>query len=112
MDLTGHGSNPDFQRRLTRVADRAGKLAAQPAPVRRASAGNQRRRRAWHVVANAVVAALGPSGELRVRDIHAAVEALLGETVPPSTVKSCLTRGEGMQFRRLARGRYRLLDSS
>jgi hypothetical protein len=42
--------------------------------------------------------------------IHADVEALLGERVPPSPVRNCLSREEGSQFRRTGRGRYRLAD--
>jgi hypothetical protein len=47
----------------------------------------------------------------RVRDIHAAVEELLGIPVPVSSVKNWLAKSSGdndAQFVRLGRGRYRL----
>jgi hypothetical protein len=50
---------------------------------------------------------LASSGELRVRDIHVAVEVLLGEAVSRSTVKNCLV--DGSRFERVARGHYRLV---
>jgi hypothetical protein len=45
----------------------------------------------------------------RVKDIHAAVETLMGELVPPSSVKGALAKnvaGSSARFVRLARGRY------
>jgi hypothetical protein len=46
---------------------------------------------------------------LRVRDIHAEVEALLGQAVSSSAVKNWLARhaqGDQVLFVRLERGRY------
>jgi hypothetical protein len=53
----------------------------------------------------------GSAGELRARDIHAAVEVVLGEDVSPSSVKNCLARYSASaepSFVRVGRGRYRL----
>jgi hypothetical protein len=50
---------------------------------------------------------------MRVRDIHAEVEALICQHVSPSAVKNWLARhakGDQALFVRLARGRYRLAD--
>lgn len=46
---------------------------------------------------------------MRVCDIHAEVEDLLGVPVPPSSVKNWLAKhaqGKNAQFVRLGRGRY------
>jgi len=55
---------------------------------------------------------LSESGEpMRVRDIHAEVEALLDQAVSSSAVKNWLARhaqGDQVLFVRLGRGRYRL----
>lgn len=54
---------------------------------------------------------LGSAGEMQARDVHEAVEVLLGEPVSPSSVKNCLARycaGETPTFQRVARGNYRL----
>ena len=51
------------------------------------------------------------SVKLRARDIHLAVEALLGEPVSSSSVKNCLASnaiGERHRFERVGRGWYRL----
>ena len=54
-----------------------------------------------------------PEG-MRIRDIHAA-EAVLGQSVPRSTVKSWLAenaRREDGVYERVGRGRYRLRPGS
>jgi hypothetical protein len=46
---------------------------------------------------------------MQIRDIHAAVEALVGEPVPPPSVKGALAKnvaGSSARFVRVARGRY------
>jgi len=54
-----------------------------------------------------------PGSELRVTDVHAAVEELLGEPVSRSSVKNYLAAGADHRktrlFERVSRGRYRLL---
>jgi hypothetical protein len=62
-------------------------------------------------MAEAIVAVLASSGELRARDIHAAVEVLLNEPVSASSVKNCLAThvaDDPPLFERIRRGRYRL----
>jgi predicted transcriptional regulator len=59
-------------------------------------------------IESAVMAVLGSSGELQARDVHTAVEALLGERVSSSSVKNCLAKGVRTQVERVAWGRYRL----
>jgi hypothetical protein len=60
-------------------------------------------------VLDAIVQVLADLGEpMRAKDIHAAVEALVGEPVPPS-VKGALAKnvaGSSARFVRVARGRY------
>jgi hypothetical protein len=63
-------------------------------------------------MAKAITTVLASAGEeLRARDIHAAVEVLLGQTVTASSVKNCLAvncRGDDAPFERVGHGRYRL----
>lgn len=70
----------------------------------------QHRRRGW--VVEAIVRVLGDRQEpMRAKDIHATVEALLGETVRWKSVKAALAAnvsGASPRFVRLARGWYRL----
>ncbi len=50
---------------------------------------------------------------MRMCEIHAAAEALLGQPVPRSTVKNCLAnncRGVRGRFERIGQGRYRLVS--
>jgi hypothetical protein len=63
-------------------------------------------------VGDAVVRVLADAGsELRMIDVHAAVEDLLGEPVAHSSVKNYLARGSNQRktrlFERVSRGRYR-----
>lgn len=111
MDLVGTLSNQTTQERLQRVTERvrhflsATPLDQVPLPRRRL----RRRSGSIPVAATAVLASC--EGDMRARDIHAAVEGLLGESVSASSVKDCLTRnaqsGSGL-FERVGRGRYRL----
>jgi hypothetical protein len=61
-------------------------------------------------VLDAIVQVLIERGEpMRAKDIHAAVEALVGEPVPPPSVKGALAKnvtGSSARFVRVARGRY------
>jgi hypothetical protein len=58
----------------------------------------------------AIVQVLADRGEpMRAKDVHAAVEALVGEPVPPPSVKGALAKnvaGSSARFVRVARGRY------
>jgi hypothetical protein len=66
-------------------------------------------------ILGAVITILASCGDLRARDVHAAVEGLLGESVPVSSVKNCLAqnaRGEGARFKRVGRGRYCLTGTA
>jgi hypothetical protein len=114
MDLIGVLSNHDLQGSLARLA---GKLAAvrtsgaQPRVV--ASQRLRCRRPGW--VVDTLVRVLGGRGEpMRAREIHAAVEAMLGEAVAWSSVRGALASnvsGPSPRFVRVARGRYVLADS-
>jgi hypothetical protein len=61
-------------------------------------------------VLKAVVQVLGDRAEpMRAKDIHAAVEALMGEPVARSSVKMALASnvsGSSRRFVRVSRGRY------
>ena len=75
----------------------------------------QRRRRPWGEMANAIATVLNSGGEMRPFEIRVAVEALLGEPVSPSSVKSCLAFNSGVRsrrFERVGRGLYRLAGSA
>jgi hypothetical protein len=90
MDLLGHYSNHDLQGSLRRLAGKLAAVRASGGPRRRPAACRQRvRRPGW--VLKAVVQVLTDRGEpMRAKDIHAAVEALVGEPVPRSSVKGAL----------------------
>jgi hypothetical protein len=66
------------------------------------------RRPGW--VIEAIVQVLADRREpMHVSDIHAAVEALVGEPVPPPSVKGALAKnvtGSSARFIRVARRRY------
>jgi hypothetical protein len=66
-------------------------------------------------VLKAVVQVLTDQGEpMRAKDIHAVVEALVGEPVPRSSVKGALATnvlGSSRRLIRVARGRYVLVET-
>ena len=108
MGLTGQGSNRDLSERLGRVRSEIQSLAAETVP---GGASKERMRKPWAQVSTAIQSVLSSAGELRARDIHAAVEKVLGEDVSVSSVKNCLathSRGTDQMFVRTGRGRYRL----
>jgi hypothetical protein len=105
VDRIGQSSNQANLERVARLADRLARLRVDDPPRRRKPL---RRRRS---ISEAIITVLGSCGEQRARDVHAAVEALLGESMPLSSVKNCLARnarGEDASFERVGRGRYRL----
>jgi hypothetical protein len=81
----------------------AGRSAGQPVSRRQ-----RPRRPGW--VLEAIVRVLNDRDQpVDVKDIHAAVEALVGESAPPSSVKGGLAKnvaGSSARFVRVARGRY------
>jgi hypothetical protein len=115
MDLLGHYSNHDLQGSLRRLAGKLAALRASGGPRRRSESRRQRSRRPGWVL-KAVVEVLADRGEpMRAKDIHAAVEALVGEPVPRSSVKGALASdvaGSSRRLVRVARGRYVLAESA
>jgi hypothetical protein len=112
MGLAGHGSNHDLADGLGRVAERIVLLGVSREPVPAAAPTIEPSRRGFGSITVAVATVLGSAGEMRVRDIHRAIEGLLGEPVSVSSVKNCLARksvGQAPQFERIGRGRYRLV---
>jgi hypothetical protein len=114
MDLIGVLSNHELQGSLGRVAKKLAALRASSGPRRAVVACRQRPRRPGWVL-TAVVQVLANRGEpMRAKDIHAAVEALLGAPVAWSSVKAALAAnvsGTSPRFVRIARGRYVLACS-
>jgi hypothetical protein len=112
MDLLGHYSNHDLQGSLRRLAGKLAALRASDRPRRRPESRRQRSRRPGWVL-KAVVEVLAEQGEpMRAKDIRAAVEALLGESVAWSSIKGALASnvsGSSPRFVRMARGRYMLV---
>jgi hypothetical protein len=110
VGLLGALSNLESQERLGRLAAKLDRLAASTAAPRPTPLEPKRR---CGEVSKAVVEVLREfGGPLRMVEIHAAVEGLLGETVPRSTIKNCLankSRGEEARLVRLSRGRYGLV---
>lgn len=132
MGTTGRKSNHDFAGDVEERAERlASALAARDVGSGlahlakklvqlRASGGKPRatlsRRQRPHRpgwVVEAVAQVLADRAEpMRATDIHAAVEALLGETVCWGSVKNALANnisGPSRRFVRIARGRYGLV---
>jgi hypothetical protein len=111
MGLLGTLSNLEVQERLVRLATKLDRLAGSTAAPRPTPRDPKRR---CGDVSKAVVEVLREfGGPLRMVEIHAVVEGLLGETVPRSTIKNCLannSRGDGARLVRLSRGRYRLTE--
>ena len=109
MELLGLLSNPKTTLALSPLVDRArsevhGNRSRKRRPALRIGLG---------IIPDAIVAVLRDADEhgLRVRDIHTAVEDLLRQPVPSSSVKNCLavkSRGADAAFQRISRGCYRL----
>lgn len=109
MHLLGLYSNQDLQGSLGRLADKLAAVRADGGPRRQPMSCRQRPRRPGWVL-DAIVQVLTDRGEpMRAKDIHAAVETLVGEPVPPPSVKGGLAKnvaGSSARFVRVARGRY------
>ncbi len=108
VELVGALSNPEVQCRLERLATKLDQIEAEGAAPRHTILGRSLRVGA---VPEAIMRVLADSVEpKRMRDIHAEVERLLGQSVTRSAVKNYLAnncQGEQPRFVRLARGRYR-----
>jgi hypothetical protein len=109
MHLRGHDSNHDML--LGAVLEWApeGTSTRRRRPI---AAVPKTKRLGNGVVQRAVVQILaGADRVLSVADVHAAVEARLGQRVSEDSVRSCLSagaRGAEPRFRRIAPGRYGL----
>jgi hypothetical protein len=99
----------DVQASLGRLAEKLAAVRASGGPRRQPVSRRQRSRRPGWVI-EAIVQVLADRREpMHVSDIHAAVEALVGEPVPPPSVKGALAKnvaGSPARFVRMARGRY------
>ena len=117
VDLTGQHSNTSRPLEALlegRSGNRMGHTGAGggahgcDAEQARQPIGSRHRRHDW--VLDAVIGALADLQEpMRVRDVHGAVEALLGEPVRWGSVRKCLSAnlaGVSPRFVRVARGRY------
>lgn len=107
MELGGALSNPACFERLNRLNLKRRDLLRSPLPTKASPSPLKQ-----GAVLNAVVELLAERSQpMRVMDIHAEVEGLLGSAIPKGTVKACLSnhaRGEAPRFRRLGRGVYEL----
>jgi hypothetical protein len=108
MEVAGVLSNQDLQGRLRRIVSKLADVRAKGEVRERRSCRQRPRRPGW--VVKAVEKVLADQEEpMRTKDIHAAVEALIGEPVGWSSVKSALAlhiSGPSPLFVRIARGRY------
>ena len=92
MDMVGRLSNQDLMRLFQRLTACDWKQAGRSHSLTRGVAPDGRRK--FGTVRDAIVAVLGQAEcELRVRDIHAGVQSLLGESVSRESVKSYLRVG-------------------
>jgi hypothetical protein len=109
VHLLGIYSNQELRGSLGRLAKKLAAVRASGGPRRQPVSRRQRPRRPGWVLA-AIVQVLADRGEpMQVKDIHAAVEALMGEPVPLSSVKGGLAKhvaGSSRRFVREGRGRY------
>jgi hypothetical protein len=113
MDLIGVLSNHDLRGSLARLTEKMAVVRASGVQPRVVPSQRLRCRRPGWVV-DALVQILGSrGGPMRAREIHVAVEAMLGEAVAWSSVKGALASnasGSAPRFVRVARGRYVLAD--
>jgi hypothetical protein len=111
MALVGSLWNPDVRSQLQRIHKHIARHAASgEASARRLPPRFQRR---WAgIIRDAIAAVLAEQPEgLRMRDIACVVAKRLGEPVPLSSIKSCLSReaqSTSGVFERIGRGRYGL----
>lgn len=109
LEIFGALSNPEIQERLERLAAKLGQVEAGGAAPRPTTTARSLRVGA---IPEAIMRVLSDSVEpMRMRDIHAEVEVLIGKPVSRSAVKNWLAnnvRGEHAPLVRLGRGRYRL----
>lgn len=109
MQATTVLSNQEVQWSLSHLARKLARLRASDALPRPITSQRRRARRpGW--VQDAVVRVLADhEGPMRPTQVHAAVEALLGESVSPDSVSWALAsdvRGPAPRFVRVGRGRY------
>ncbi len=108
MELSGVLSNQNLQVRLRRIVKKLADVRAHGKVRERRSCRQRSRRPGW--VVEAVVKVLADREEpMRAKEIHAAVETMIGEPVGWSSVKSALAlhvSGPSPLFVRIARGRY------
>ena len=107
MGIVGALSNPQVQEQLGQLSKKLAEVAASGAPPR--PSGFELKRRGG-ILTEVIGKLLAGSAEpMRMCEIHAAIEVLLGEAVPRSTVKNCLAsncQGVEARFERVRRGRY------
>jgi hypothetical protein len=108
MEVAGVLSNQHLQVRLRRLVKKLAVIRARGEIQTRRSCRQRPQRPRWGT--KAVVAVLDEQGEpMRAKDIHAAVEVLVGGPVAWSSVKQALcsnVSGPLPRFVRVARGRY------
>jgi hypothetical protein len=101
--VLGTYSNHDLQESLVRLAKKLAAVQANGGPQRQPTTCRQRSRRPGWVL-KAIVSVLADQGEpMRPKDIHAAVEAALGEPVAASSIKTALIANASGSTRRLVR---------
>lgn len=109
--MLGAYSNQDFRGSLARLAKKLATVRASREPRREPTTCRQRPRRPGWVL-DAIVNVLADRGEaMRVKDIHVAVEAMLGQPVSSSSIKTALianATGSSSQLVRVAKGWYTL----
>ncbi len=108
-ELVGALANQETRSRLARLTSKLETISTSGVVPRQARSRRQRPRRPGWVL-KTVVQVLSDRGEpMRAKDIHKAVESLIGESVPWSSIKAALARnasGSSPIFVRLSRGKY------
>jgi hypothetical protein len=109
IEVLGTYSNPDLQGSLSRLAGKLATVRANGRPRRQPATCRRRPRRPGWVLKAVVQVLADRSDAMPVRDIHEAVEAMLGEPVAKSSIKTALAShvgGPSPRFARVAPGRY------
>lgn len=108
-ELVGVLGDPEVQSRLGRLAEKLDSVRSSGGPRRQVVACRQRSRRPGWVLKAVVQVMADQDAPMRTKEVHAAVEASVGEQVSRSSIKGVLadhTAGSSPRFVRIARGRY------
>lgn len=115
VELRAVLASEEFRAGLEVIARKLAVLRANGGRLRPIESRRMRRRRPGWILDAVLAVMTDQARPMRVSEVHAAVEAHLGETVSRDSVNWCLSAragGPGSLFIRVARGRYVLASAS